>query len=221
MASECLYPVVIFFGAKLVIFIASIDYISILLNSSFASFMSRSVRCDMGGSVSVYILLSWENKLSVAAARVGSGARGGIHWPAAICFSSIFFRLRLGSILALNAREAPVEEEDKMYYRRESASFVHFVVAVAHSVFNYAALERVAYQAVSSFNVSHYRDMELTLLISPNKTTRDQLNKLWNAIAFYFTLRSDLFVNIPISNWNSIFKVAVRPSVRCLCLWIH
>lgn len=103
MAFECLYPVVIFFGAKLVIFIARLIIFQYYpTRRRFASFMSRSLTwCDViwrqsGRSVSVYILLSWENKLSVAAARFG-----GIHWPAAIYFPSIFFRLRRGFIFGI------------------------------------------------------------------------------------------------------------------------
>lgn len=166
----------------------------------------------------------YHEKISCLWRRLELGrARGGIHWPAAICFSSIFFRLRRGSILALNAREAPVEEEDKMF-RRESASFVRSAVAVAHSVFNYAALERVAYQAVSSFNVSHYRDMELTLLISPNKNDQTSWTNYETQLhLIHFTERfvckySDLQIEILFlkSQFVRVFAVCVYKFINQL-----
>lgn len=82
MASErvsCCY----LFGAKLVIFIARLIIFQYYTRRIFYVSLFSVFCVIYNERVSVYILLSWENKLSVVL--------DGIHWPASICFSSIFF----------------------------------------------------------------------------------------------------------------------------------
>lgn len=110
MASTCI--LLLSFRAMLVIFIARLIIFQYNARRVFLCLAFCGVMHDIQRvSKRIYILLSWENKLSVVL--------DGKHWPASICFSSIllfFGAVRLSFWHWIERRTTNDEEDQKTFH---------------------------------------------------------------------------------------------------------
>lgn len=134
-ASEC---VVIGFEAKLVIFIARLIIIQYCTECFY---VSLAIHHD--GSVSAHILLSWENKLSVA-----------FEWDSLTCRNMFFIDFFSAFILALN-RVRKEEERRKKCFIKAAAWVTRSAQLINSAFLFYVAVKRLS----GVFNASTYHDM--------------------------------------------------------------